>query len=213
MFPLGSGRSTGFDMTSGSHRSKAPVVTLVPNKARALEAVLCLLNEALSRSCTLTQYQIGKSVFIADRAHMNQFGRPITFDNFVAMKHGPVPRFVYDVIKSDEKFRKEFGCDPLWQRKPAPERGNGAFEYSAPARQVDLDVLSESDISALRDALSVVLSLTFSQIRKLTHDDPAYVDAWEDLEGRKSFPMSLGLLFEVPNYERAEDIAYLSSLS
>jgi uncharacterized phage-associated protein len=193
-------------------RHKAPVVQMVPNTERILEAVLCLLNVAGSRSKRLTQYDIVKSMFLADRSHMNKYGRPITFDNYVAMKHGPVPSFVYDILKDDTKFERAYGLEnQFWKRVPAPGLSSGTFHFFAPTRQADMDVLSETDVDALMDALSMVLSLSFGQIRKLTHDDPAYMDAWEEDSERGSFPISYGLLFDVPDFDLAKDLAFLSS--
>jgi|tagenome__1003787_1003787.scaffolds.fasta_scaffold20574121_2 hypothetical protein len=192
-------------------RHKAPVVEMVPNKERILEAILCLLNAASARSKRLTQYDIVKSMFLADRGHINKYGRPITFDNYVAMKHGPVPSFVYDILKDNAKFVRAYGDSGMpWTRVTAPGYSNGTFHFIEPARQPDMDVLSESDVDALTDALAMVLSLSFGQIRKLTHDDPAYMDAWEEESDGGCFPISYGLLFDVPNFDLARDLAFLS---
>ena len=49
----------------------------------------------------ITQYDIVKSLFLADKAHLNRYGRPITFDNYFAMKDGPVPNLAYNLLKRD----------------------------------------------------------------------------------------------------------------
>lgn len=199
-------------------RHKAPTVEMVPNKERILEGILCLLNEAKDRGLRLTQYDIVKSFFLADRSHINKYGRPISFDNYKAMLHGPVPSLVYDLLKNDVKFREIFGDGgPPWVKEPAPKVGKRAFYYDSPARMCDEEELAPSEIRAFKDALSVVLTLGFSQLRKLTHEDPSYVDAWEDISAqdrafpKKAFPMSYGLFFDVPDYDRARSIAFLSA--
>lgn len=189
-------------------RAKAPVIRLTPHKRRVLETILYLLGEAARRRVALTQYDIVKSAFIADRTHVNRFGRPITFDNYYAMEHGPVPSYLYDLLKNESLVRNDFSLRELpWDKN----KGNGkAYLFSNPKRAYDPDVLSESDIEALSAALTVVSKLQFSQIRRLTHEDPAYVDAWEDNGDADAYPMSYGLLFEVPNFQRAEELAFAS---
>ena len=74
---------------------------------------------------------------------------------------------------------------------------------------VSIEALSPSDIEELRAALVIIKSLTFSQIRRLTHEDQAYLEAWED-EGDPRYPMSYSMLFDVPNPMAAEALSFLS---
>lgn len=179
-----------------------------PNKRRILEALLFVLGDGDKRKACLTQHTTVKTFFLADKA---RYGCPITFDNYSAMEHGPVPSLVYDALKDGFNFLHHFGeARAPWERMPAPELGKGAIIFFAPHREPDLEALSESDLEELSNALTIVLSLTFGQLRKLTHEDAAYVDAWEDDEERRAFDMSYGLLFEVPDYERAAQLAFNS---
>lgn len=194
-------------------QTKAQVVKMRPNAKRILNALLYVIAEAERREIALTQYTILKTVFLADKSHLNRYGRPITFDNYVAMKDGPVASCLYNTLKHVIDFQRVFGIEgPLWKRHDAPEIGRGVYTYSEPAQAADEDVLSESDMEALSDALSVVSALTFGQIRKLTHDDPAYVDAWEDNGPAQAYDMSYALLFDAPDYEKAKELAFHSDL-
>jgi hypothetical protein len=125
--------------------------------------------------------QLVKSVFLADVAHLNQYARPITFDNFVAMKDGPVPSATRDVLQPEFKSQYQYGGEawPPWDRERSPEDGNLAHKFVRPKRKPNLRVLSETDIHALAEALSVVKSLKFSGVRAETHKHPAYTEAWE----------------------------------
>ena len=192
-------------------RHKAPIVKLEPNRIRAVQAICYLLTLSKERSVQMTQYTIVKSLFLADRMHLNRFGRPITFDNYVAMENGPVPSFCYNLLKG-EIDPKSIELSKLpWKREYAPSISKNAYLYTLSGnRHFDFDELSQSDLDALFEALTVVSSLSFQQLRKLTHDDPAYVNAWESDGGRKAYPMSYGLLFEAPDFERAEDLAFAS---
>jgi hypothetical protein len=184
-------------------------VALSPNPRRIVEAVLFLIGEAERRGKAVTQYDLVKSIFLADRSHLNRYGRPITFDNYYAMKHGPVPSFVYGLLREDAATLDRAGLRRLpWHRR---DTGKSHFVYEKPQRPADRDVLSESDVEALTDALGTVLALGFAQVRRLTHEDPAYVAAWDDNAGKKRFPMDYGLLFDEPDPARARELAFASA--
>lgn len=183
-------------------REKAPYIAVHPNRPRIMEALVFLVSEADRLSKTASQYDIVKSVFLADRRHLNEFGRPITFDRYVAMKHGPVPSTVYDLLKKDPA-KEGFP----WQREPF---GEGINRFFGAKRPSDPSILSQSDREALSDSFVTVKSLGFGQIRKLTHEDPAYLDAWEDEGNLQAFNMSYMMLFDVPDFEKAADIAFAS---
>lgn len=188
-----------------------PIVKLRPNYPRILEALLFLLAQGAERRITLTQYSILKTFFLADRNSLNRFGRPITFDNYTAMKDGPVASFIYNVLKGEPQALKMLGLrELLWVREPAPEVGQNAFKYHSPARAPDLDLLSDSDLELLADSLTIVSSLSFAQVRRLTHEDAAYLAAWRGDASQKAYDMSLGLLFDTPDYEGAERVAFAS---
>lgn len=173
-----------------------------PNEARIFESVVFLIGEADRLRKQATQYDIVKSIFLADRRHLNEYGRPITFDRYVALEHGPVPSSVYDLLKSDPVPR---GFP--WSKSLV---GAKAFQYKDAQRQYNDEVLAESDVEALAESFITVKSLGFQQIRKLTHEDPAYVDAWEDDSEKKAFDMSYVMLYDVPALEKAQELQFVS---
>lgn len=194
-----------------SARPKAEVYEMSPSVPRILNAILLVLSAAAKRSEIVTQYDVVKTIFLADRAHLNKFGRPITYDNYVAMKFGPVPSLVYDILKVNRQALNKAGIEELpWTRREAPEIGSNCFVYEGPQREPSEDILSPTDMDELEKALIVVKSLGFGQIKKLTHEDQAYIDAWEDESQQQRFPMSYTLLFDVPNSGRAKELAFLS---
>jgi len=191
-------------------RSRAPVVDLEPAEDKIVEAIAFVIAEATRRGLTVTQYDIVKTLFFADKAHLNAYGRPITFDNYRAMPHGPVPSLAYDLLKGFLSGLRRHRISELpWSRREAPEISPNANVYFGAKAEWDEDVLSESDVEALRDALVAVKSLTFGQIKRLTHEDPAYVEAWNPDESLSS-PMSYSLFFENADPEQAEVVLYLS---
>src|SRR5438132_1011033 len=82
---------------------------------------------------------------------------PITFDNYVAMKDGPVPSATRDVLQPKFDHRAFYDETwPPWDRVPSPQDGARAFKFVRPKRQPNVRVLSESDRNALAESLSIV---------------------------------------------------------
>lgn len=190
-------------------RQKMPVYTMTPNINRIVEAILFIVYEAQRRRISITQYDIVKSIFIADQCHLNRYGRPITFDNYVAMQHGPVPKMVYNFLKESKVATNKHPI--LWSRRLDTRDPKGKrYLYDDPVRKPDDTVLSLSDFKELEAALTMVTTLGFSKVRKLTHEDPAYIDAWEDDGEQQQYPMSYALMFDSPNEERAKELSWMS---
>lgn len=184
--------------------------SLQPSLPRIVEAVLFLVNEAHNERKPLTQYDIVKSIFIADTLHLNRYGRPITYDNYVAMENGPVPSRAYNLLKEDPSTMRRWGRELPWTRRAAPELGRRCNAFERPARQASDDVLSPSDEQALSTALSMVRTMGFNGIKKWTHEHKAYKDAWRKRGAKKQHPMLYALLFDEPNPDRALELSFVS---
>ena len=183
---------------------------MMPNLGKILEAVLFLVEEAERRGLPLTQYDIVKSIFLADKRHLDEFGRPVTFDNYVAMLHGPVPSATYDMLKPTFDWRRSLQLPSApWIRTPRND-GSTAANYSGARRSANLKSLSESDVNALRNALSLVKSLSFTGLRSYTHQNKAYVAAWQENEEQKAFDMDYRL---IPDFEDSDLISDLEFAS
>lgn len=185
-------------------------VEMKPNVDRIVAALYFVMAAAQRRGRNVSQYDLVKTLFLADRAHLNEWGRPVTYDNYCAMRHGPVPSLAYDLLKGNEKAMRDHQLHDLpWKAIPHIK----STKHFVPIDGLlnPQDVLSESDIEVLENSLGVVQSLGFSQVRRLTHEDPAYVDAWLEDGGRAAYAMKLGLLFDEPNFEQAATLAEYSS--
>ena len=185
-----------------------PVHTLHPDSRKIVAALAFLITESERKNYSPTQYDLIKALFLADRSHLNEWGRPVTYDNYVAMTHGPVPSLAYDFLKLNEYKMRQFGLDAFpWERTAL---SGGRFNYT-PLEGMEFDeILSPSDQEALKSSLATIRKLSFGQIRRLTHEDQAYVEAWGRRNGSAASPMSLGLLFDEPNFEYAEHLSEFS---
>lgn len=197
-------------MNAVRERKRAPLHSMTPQFERIIAAIAFVINEGRINEQTITQYDLVKSLFIADRAHLNKYGRPITFDNYAAVKDGPVPCTSYNFLKEDQQTLRRLDRMLPWLRNAAPNISPKAFSFTISEGDVDTSALSESDMDELRAALTVVKSLGSNQVRRLTHEDPAYIEAWKDDGEAQSYHMSYSLLFDVPNEEMASDLAFLS---
>lgn len=161
----------------------------------------------MSRESGLSQYQIVEAIFIADVSHLNKYGRPVTFDNYVAMKHGPVPSFIYDLLEKDENYREHYKSSPPWSVEA--DQQNPRVRHYMPLREPDTDRLSASDRRMLDAAVDAARSMTFGAMRDFTHDHPAYEEARE-LPGNAPRMMWESLYDDKKNKGFVHELAYMS---
>lgn len=134
---------------------------------RALNAFLYVANR-VSRPDT---HKIFKVLYFADMAHLLKYGRAITGDRYIAMKYGPVPSCVYDMVKSVSG--KGLYKDPLL---------NAFFGVSGymiePLRDADKDYLSATDIEALDESIAQNNDYDFRTMTERSHGS-AWSKAWD----------------------------------
>ncbi len=173
---------------------------LTPNRKRILEAILFLIQEGERIGDPVTQYEIVKSLFLADMEHLEQYGRPITFDNYAALEFGPVPVRSYDFLKPDYNGQIDFPNEawPPWTLEHARAK---AYFYRGPKRNPNLRLLSETDVAALSAALEEVKDLKFGGVVDKTHKNPAYVAAWGRRGDKRSAPIDYMQLMAEPDPE------------
>ena len=167
-----------------------------PNIAKIKEAVLFLLNNA---SDDLDQYKIAKAIFWADVNHLNKFGRPVTYDNYVAMKFGPVPSKTYEFLSRN----------PEQLEVAIRERAGNIFIYM-PLRPHNELELSGSDEFELSEALGEVQSSPFHKTMNSTHKHVAWQTARNN-RTNDAPQMDYALLFQTPDHDRADFIAKFST--
>jgi hypothetical protein len=118
-----------------------------------------------------TMYTILKMLYVADRCHLERYGRPITGDNFFALPEGACPSKIYDSMKS---LRGEIQTNYM----PASDR---YLEVDRTTNDVNvkdmpsLETLSASDIECLDETISILRRLGRYHMRDLAHDD-----AWKN---------------------------------
>lgn len=139
----------------------------------------------------LTQYFIGKILYLADKEHFLDWGRPITFDRYVAMVHGPVPSAVRNMLAAaagmeagmdEERFANALqNSEQLHRRvrveldvRPGGERQK-VFPHDA---LLPFEHLSPTDKAAIEAAVETGGDASFGALRDATHKDDAWREAW-----------------------------------
>ncbi|NOT60899.1 MAG: SocA family protein [Acidobacteria bacterium] len=154
----------------------APPVVDIPvifKAKKAREVILYIVQ----RAPIADRLHICKIIYFADRYHLEKYARLICNDRYVAMKYGPVPDGIYDIIKNAESAEdSDFAVDD--------------FAVS-PLREADLTLLSESDRAALDWAIQQYGSLSVTSLSQASHDE-----TWNKVTQR-------GALLHAPYFKRA----------
>ncbi len=120
----------------------------------------------------VTPFYVAKILFLAEKDHLNKFGRPIIADTYIAMPYGPVPSTIRDFIESNALFSDFVGT---FEESVQVDRSKKYAEISA-RREPNLELFSKSDIQCLMAALKFCKTKTFGELSELTHRDRAWLD-------------------------------------
>lgn len=104
-----------------------------------------------------------KSCYFADKSHLNEFGKPIFGATYKAMKFGPVPLEIYEMMKGEAIWLAEAG------RESFPWQIQGFRLRSTDNSHADLSALSETDIEHLQAGVNRSLGMSFNERTAATH--------------------------------------------
>ncbi|MEX1828850.1 Panacea domain-containing protein [Luteibacter sp. CQ10] len=129
----------------------------------------------LFRNSEADLYAAMKMMYLADRAHLERFGRFIAGDAYVAMENGPAPDGAYRMLKAVR------GDEP---RATGAEAAKAAFQFLGSnkftvARDPDYDELSRSDVECLDEAIATYKATGWAGLRRAAHDK-AWEEVWAD---------------------------------
>ncbi|WP_374473374.1 Panacea domain-containing protein [Arenimonas sp.] len=133
-----------------------------------------------------SMYPVMKMLYLADKLHLERYGRFIVGDSYAAMKEGPVPRGTYDLMK-------HVRGEP--QAIPGADHARTVLAYE-PNHQLrlladpDLEQLSDSEVECVSEVIELYKSFGKWGIRDLSHDD-AWRAAWRKRIFAKSIPMEI----------------------
>jgi uncharacterized phage-associated protein len=154
-----------------------------------------------------TLHSVFKILYFADLKHLARYGLLISDDNYVAMKHGPVPSKIYDIAKA---VRDNGGFVP----GEVAAYAKGAFQIDGQyrirlLREPDEDKFSESDLECMDETVKEHGGKSFQELTALSHDA-----AWEsadenDYIGVEQMVGALADSDMPAGYDKAQLIDYL----
>jgi uncharacterized phage-associated protein len=137
---------------------------------KAMEAILYIAK----RVKTPTFHTISKIFYFADQIHILKYGRFITGDQYIAMKHSPVPSATYDMLKYVR------GDQTICHNEHARSLFSIHHKHHIYIqRDADLDEFSDSDIECLDKSIIENGHLSFNELTIKSHD-PIYDAAGPD---------------------------------
>ncbi len=132
---------------------------------RALELVLYVAG----RLRYPTLHSVSKVLYFADREHLSRYGSLLSGDNYVAMRHGPVPSAIYNLMKAGagrlEPLIPALFYDLVGQSLSVEEG-----RRVRPLRPANLDLLSASQRECLDVSIKANGKLSFKRLTDKSHD-------------------------------------------
>lgn len=129
------------------------------NPEKALEAVhyMVALSDGLDLHTAL------KAIYFSDKSHLNEHQQPIFGATYRAMKYGPVPLEVYEMIKGESLWLSELGIETM------PWRLDGFRIRCTSNAEPGLDLFAESEREHFERAFDLSRSLSFNARTSATH--------------------------------------------
>lgn len=147
------------------------------DREKALELILLVA----SSLPTPTLHSISKILYLADKLHLQDYGRLICGDQYIAMEYGPVPSAIYNMMKvADGRERIDVDWDALINEAFRVVQGRNI----EPLRQANAEILAESEVRCVAATIAQYGRKTFGELTDITHDA-----AWR--ESGENQPISL----------------------
>lgn len=160
---------------------------------KAIEAIVYVSHR------THNLFRIMKILYFADKFHLQEYGRLITGDRYIAMRDGPVPSEAYEIIR----YVRGDGIVELDASTKAAIKVERRVNVK-PLRQPDLDRLSESDVECLKRAVAQYAKMSYDDLWKAAHAEQPYNDAQRD----NTIPLT-SIIKSLPNSK--EILEYMNS--
>lgn len=166
------------------------------NQNKALEAIVYIATQ----SPGIDIYHTVKTMFYADKKHLNAYGRPILGDLYIKMENGPVPSLIKNIIDQDPFLSADF----LSQIRDSLEI-KGRYKNITAKREPDYSEFSQSDFECIDSSLAFCKDKSFDQLKRMTHKEKAWINA--GMNG------SMDYRDMITNPEVLEDLTELGSLT
>jgi len=131
------------------------------------------------------RYTILKTLFYADKYHLQRYGRPVTGDTYIKMNYGPVASFAYDIIKRNDNLPLAVltAADAAFDNVP----NSGKYPPIEAKRPPDMEWFSGTDIECLEEAAAHCSDKDFDTLKGATHEEAAWLAA--SMHGEMDFAL------------------------
>ena len=128
----------------------------------------------------LGKTKLMKLLFFADKLHLQKFGRPIFYDKYFKLPHGPVPSLTLNIIDSlneEENYDLQEYTELFKKHIATKEKmlDNGMkqtiFEIKT---EFDEEAFSKSEIEILTQVAKMFKDINAKQISEISHELPEY---------------------------------------
>lgn len=139
---------------------------------RALELVLYVAK----RLRYPTLHSVSKMVYFADREHLSRYGSLLSGDNYVAMRHGPVPSAIYNLLKAAAGRQEPLIPAEFYELVSESLKVEDGRRVQ-PMREANLELLSASQRECLDASIKANGRLSFDRLTAKSHDA-----AWKSVD-------------------------------
>ena len=116
-------------------------------------------------------YKILKAIYLADKMHLEKYGRQIFPQQYQKLKFGNVPATSYDVLTHCRGDKQQPRMPEKVKTRLKVEKDDTVKPLVVP----DLRYLSKSEMECLNTAIEKLRPLSFDEVKRSMHDDdPAY---------------------------------------
>lgn len=140
------------------------------SREKALEVILFIADSLPDA----TLHSVAKMLYLADKLHLQSYGRLICGDRYIAMAYGPVPSAIYDMMKvADHRGSIDVDWDEIIQDAVTVKHGRQVVAK----RPANMHVLSESEAECISQTIHTYGKKSFGELTDITHDQ-----AWHDTD-------------------------------
>ncbi|MFW2448302.1 MAG: type II toxin-antitoxin system antitoxin SocA domain-containing protein [Qipengyuania pacifica] len=195
-----------FEKIAGMNHSTESdeLLSYVPKQDKIVEGALLLLEKAAEAGQALTACKLITAMFLADKGHLDAYGRPVFFDNYIATRSGPEGVAATQMLDSNYDWSSSGEATSPWTIEHKDD-----LIVVRSSRAPNMRRLSETDVEALESALAIVSNLDREQLRLFTHRDQAFLAAWNDGKGVGS-RLDPRLIPDSRDDEMIDDLLYAS---
>lgn len=115
-----------------------------------------------SQSDDLDLHTALKACYFSDKSHLNEHHQPVFGATYRAMKYGPVPLEIYEMIKGESLWLSELSVEKMpWQLS--------GYKIIADRSNEALETFSESELEHFQEGFAKSRTLSFTSRTAATH--------------------------------------------